>query len=147
MTLDANVLDDSYYQCAQRLLRIFDDDRFAELNVPHWVTRGNACTEHPYPKAFTVQRFFAAIFTVTEDLGLHSGKEYAAAQVCACEPKSMPGQTREEWDALVAKNLSDLASTWVAYMFWPCAIIITSLSLALLMFVFSSSLLRQLATL
>ena len=69
-----------------------------------------------------------AMFTVTDEFDLHAGKRYVSATICACASGVVAAgeidddSVRDEAAVVdhLARALEGLATTWVAYMLWPC---------------------------
>ena len=115
---------------ASHLLTVFDDPRFAPLDVPDWARRCHA--------RITVRGLVQAMCAAAQELGLADGERYVLDAVCACEPAAQEERGRTdhsrthsatvteggaeaggEADAL-ARRLQHLASAWVAFLLWPC---------------------------
>lgn len=67
------------------------------------------------------------MYVTADDLGLDQGKRYVAAAVCACASEAANRNMDQDGDGEDTKNmalataLQGLASTWAAYLLWPCA--------------------------
>ena len=110
---------------ASHLLTVFDDPRFAPLDVPDWARRCHA--------RITVRGLVQAMCTAAQELGLADGERYVLDAVCACEQERTDHPTThahvateggaEEEDAeaeALVRRLQHLASAWVAFLLWPC---------------------------
>ena len=121
---------ENLYRRAQDHLGVFDDPRYSHLDAPHWVTR-------VWPKTalggarFTVRNVVKAMYDTAADLGLDrlgpGGGQYVAAAICACAADANSGVESEsagsssvENAEVLAKSLQRLASTWAAFLLWPC---------------------------
>ena len=118
---------EALWSLAQKHLLVFEMERYAGLDTPNWVRR--AISDHaarmPVPRVYktlTVRKLVSAMYTTAEDLGLEKGKRYVAAAVCACAiyANTMDAGDESKNEAL-AVALQTLASTWAAYLLWPCA--------------------------
>ena len=65
---------------------------------------------------------FDAMFTVADELKLHAGRRYVSATICACASEVAGGSSGDSAAAAdeLARALEGVATTWVAYMLWPC---------------------------
>ncbi|PIL26590.1 hypothetical protein GSI_12348 [Ganoderma sinense ZZ0214-1] len=121
-------------------LMVFDDPRYAHLDVPSWVRRAAPQVHHV---RVTVRGLIGAMCDGAAELGLADGERYVLETVCACaagdadsmsvpvsfktEAKSEAGErereeaeteTETETEAL-AWRLQHLASAWAAFLLWP----------------------------
>lgn len=109
---------------AQTHLRVFTMEKYASVDIPDWVRR---VSEHPAHHVLTVQKLITAMYVTADDLGLDQGKRYVAAAVCACASEAANRNMDQDGDGEDTKNmalataLQGLASTWAAYLLWPCA--------------------------
>ena len=78
---------------------------------------------------YTSKKMLNAMFEAADELNLHAGKRYVSATICACASGIVaagdidkPGSVRDEATAVdhLARALEGLATTWAAYMLWPC---------------------------
>ena len=121
---------ENLYRRAQEHLNVFDDPRYSHLDAPHWVAR-------VWPKTalrstrFTVRNVVKAMYDTAADLGLDrlgpGGGRYVAAAICACAADANSGVESEsagsssvENAEVLAMSLQRLASTWAAFLLWPC---------------------------
>ncbi|KAM5539554.1 hypothetical protein V8D89_006663 [Ganoderma adspersum] len=116
------------------LLTVFDDPRYAPLDVPDWVRRTGA----PHSR-ITVRGLVRAMCDAARELGLADGERYVLDAVCACtcadaareeqertdqpEPHAHAAteaeKEAEEGAEALARRLQHLASAWVAFLLWP----------------------------
>ncbi|KAI1786443.1 hypothetical protein LXA43DRAFT_897927 [Ganoderma leucocontextum] len=110
----------------EAILNVFDDPRYAHLDIPDWVHR--ATSYGAVKHNFTVRSLIRAMRDAAADLGLAEGERYVLAAVCACVEDASKATTHtaeypESLEALhgeaLARGLQRLANAWVAFLLWP----------------------------
>ncbi|KAI1785146.1 hypothetical protein LXA43DRAFT_1100654 [Ganoderma leucocontextum] len=107
------------------ILSIFDDPRYAHLDLPDWVRRvtPNGAVRH----GFTARKFIRVMRDTASNLSLVDGERYVLDAVCACADNDsdmssaglgLKHSPEKEQEAL-ARRLQRLASTWIAFLLWP----------------------------
>ncbi|KAI1792813.1 hypothetical protein LXA43DRAFT_1060492 [Ganoderma leucocontextum] len=108
------------------ILTVFDDPRYAHLDIPDWVHR--ATIHMPLGHHFSVRNLIRAMRDTADDLGLVDGERYVLTAVCMCVDNAKsnragaPGMgSLENQGEEVAPAVQHLASAWVAFLLWPCS--------------------------
>ena len=124
---DTEHFSDTYLRAeADKALKILDSNDYTLQNKPSWVSRLDdlAVSARSFePKDnYTTRKMFEAMYTSAESCGLPStGQRYVSAAVYASALKA--DTLFEDENArrnALANDLEQLATTWVAYMLWPC---------------------------
>lgn len=109
---------ENLYAQAQKHLKIFDNELYASLDIPEWVSRVSSHTAlQPIYRGFTVRKLVDTMYRTAEDLGLEDGKKYVMAAVCSCAVEARDAEDRK---LDLAERIQRLASTWAAFLLWPC---------------------------
>nr|VWO99194.1 Polyamine oxidase (EC [Ganoderma boninense] len=121
------------------ILAVFDDPRYAHLDVPDWVPRAAPLAHHVRP---TIRGLINAVCDAAAELGLLEGERYVLETVCACaatglenigvpstpkpptesETRELEGAEAQATGEALAQRLQHLASAWVAFLLWPYAV-------------------------
>ena len=113
---DQDITDDALEQFTLEHLAVFDDPAYQDDNVPQWVRR---LPSRSRITSFSVGKMFMAMSQTARRLGL-PGARYVNAAVRACAVfASQEADPRDRCKRL-AMGLSNLATSWVAYLLWPC---------------------------
>ena len=126
---DSRLTDGALHQQAQEYLSVFKigSKTFSGsiYNRPKWVERTTTGSG-----LFSMSALFDAMYLTADELGLHKGKRYVSAAVCACAQKVSddsddgigrhPGRLSEDQLHVLATELSRLGSIWLAFMLAPC---------------------------
>ena len=117
---DASISDDALHARARQCLDLLTESNPAQLTGPPWAQRIQSVI--PQMPAFSTLRLFNALYTTADKLRLVAGKRYVSATICACRDRTTPGAVSPDagqWTDLV-QALDDIASTWAAFVLWPC---------------------------
>ncbi|KAI1782908.1 hypothetical protein LXA43DRAFT_931991 [Ganoderma leucocontextum] len=102
----------------EAILDVFDDPRYAHLDIPDWVHR--ATSYGTVRHAFTVRSLIRAMRDAAADLGLAESERYVLAAVCSCVEDANKAITHTaEYPEALARGLQRLANAWVAFLLWP----------------------------
>ena len=112
---DLALSEDALYAQAKKHLQVLRDPHVAVHTRPAWISRAKRTS-------YTIERMFTAMFAVADELKLHAGRRYVSATICACASEAAGGPSRDEAAAAdeLPRALEGVATTWVAYMLWPC---------------------------
>ena len=119
---NASFSDDVLHSRAQTHLQVLRLPQYADIDVPPWVRRIRIFRPAREPDSdYTSSRLFNTMYQTSDQLRLRDGKRYVSAAICVCANRveDMKGPPEEEPKRL-AEELSHLASSWVAFMLWPC---------------------------
>ena len=116
---DTSISDDALHARARQCLDLLTESNPGQLGGPLWARRIQ--TVIPQIPAFSTFRLFNALYTTADKLRLVAGKRYVSATICACRDRTIPGAVSPDgqWTNLV-QALDDVASTWAAFVLWPC---------------------------
>ena len=119
---NASLSDDVLHSRARTHLEVLRLPHFAEIDIPPWVRRIRLFRPAREPDSdYTSSRLFDTMYQTSDELRLRGGKRYVSAAICVCahrvEDMKVPP---EEKPRRLAEGLSRLASSWVAFMLWPC---------------------------
>ena len=125
-------LSDNYLRAeADKALKILDDDDYKLHNKPEWVSRVESLAIPKKVKLkdnYTTFKMFKAMYNSAESCGLPpSAQRYVSAAIyaSAIKAQAVSGDENTRRDNL-ANALERLATTWVAYMLWPCMFMLSS---------------------
>ena len=122
---DETLSDTVLYEHAQSIMTVLKKPEYSHLNIPHWVLRVEKVT-HAKSAEFTIERFFSALYETANILELQAGRRFVSATIyaCAVDVQSNEALTsaidKDGTEAQLAVELSKLASSWIAYLLWPC---------------------------
>ena len=119
---NASLSDDVLHARARTHLDVLRLPHHAHIDVPPWVRRIRIFRPAQEPGSdYTSRRLLDAMYQTSDELHLLGGKRYVSAAICVCanrvEDMKVPP---EEKPRRLAEELSRLASSWVAFMLWPC---------------------------
>ena len=105
---------------------ILDSDDYRLQNKPHWVSRledlAVSARRFELKDNYTTCKMFEAMYTSAESCGLPSAAQRyvsAVTYASALKADALFEDKNARRNAL-ANTLEQLATTWVAYMLWPC---------------------------
>ena len=130
---DASLSDDALCARAHHSLEVLaesSESNSAHLNGPPWARRIQKAI--PQCPAFSTLHLLRALYFVADELGLVAGKRYVSASICVCADRAAAVNPQGQWTAetnlRLVGALDDLASTWAAFVLWPCESTVPSLS-------------------
>ena len=138
---DASLSDDALHTRAHQSLETLADSSQSSpthlpVNGPPWARRiQEAIPQYP---TFSTLHLLRALYFIADELGLVAGKRYVSASICVCADRAAllnsEGQSTDSEANLhlhLVEALDDLASTWVAFVLWPCESLSFRMRLAL----------------
>ncbi|TBU36497.1 hypothetical protein BD309DRAFT_878286 [Dichomitus squalens] len=111
--------DNTLYARAQKHLEFLRNFPLSYYNTPEWMQTYRTPQGERGKKLFSVLNFISAMYDTASELKLKGGKRYVSAAICACANGARASTNLDVKSEALAQRLSDLASTWVAFLLWP----------------------------
>ena len=120
---------------AETALGVLEDPGYELQNKPEWVVRLEGLagsTQVCLKEGYTTSKMLKAMYDSAESCGLPpSAQRYVSAAIYASAVRARASsETEPDVRGALANALEQLATTWVAYLLWPCRLICTLQSTA-----------------